>query len=110
MKRELFALGLGLILGPLAGCTHHHFQKHCRHDILRSNDDLGTLLSFITSAQDLVCGLVFSLHFVLDININVYMEVAMKTNLLTVLEAVTSECAFLWGIKHRASRTGNSRE
>lgn len=73
-------------------------------DILNTSNDLAAMLSSVTSVQDFVSGLVFSLQLFVEFSFNFNMEIVMKTNLFTVFQAVKSECASLWGIKHRASR------
>jgi hypothetical protein len=66
--------------------------------ILKYSNDLAIFLSAVASAQDLVAGLAFSLHVLIDLTISLNMEVFMETNLFTVIDAVKSECASLWGI------------
>ena len=62
------------------------------------------MLSTVTSIQDLVSGLAFSLQLFIEFSINFSLEGYMETNLFTVFNAVKSECASLWGIKRRAER------
>lgn len=62
------------------------------------SNDLVIILSAVTSVQDLVAGLAFFLHVFIDLTISFNMEVFMETNLFTVIDAVKSECASLWGI------------
>ncbi len=79
----------------------------------RYNDigkDLAEMLPTVTSIQDLVSGLAFSLQLFVELSINFNLEVFMETNLFTVFNAVKSECASLWGIKRRAERTRDNRE
>ena len=65
---------------------------------------MAVMLSTVTSIQDLVSGLAFSLQLFVELSINFNMELFMETNLFTVFNAVKSECASLWGIKRRAER------
>lgn len=69
-----------------------------------SDNDLAVMLFTVTSVQDLVSGLAFSLQLFVEFSIKLNMEVFMETNLFTVFNAVKSECASLWGIKRRAER------
>jgi hypothetical protein len=62
------------------------------------------MLSAVASVQDLANGLAFSLQFFVEVSVAFNMEIFMETNLFTVLTAVKSECASLWGIKRRADR------
>jgi len=55
------------------------------------------MLSTVTSVQDLVNGLAFSLLVLVNFSFTINLEFIMKTNLLTVFEAVKSECASLHG-------------
>ena len=59
--------------------------------------DLAAMLSTVTSVQDLVNGLAFSLLVLVKFSFTINLEFIMKTNLLTVFEAVKSECASLHG-------------
>ena len=55
------------------------------------------MLSTVTSVQDLVSGLAFSLLVLVKFSFTIYLEFNMETNLFTVFEAVKSECASLRG-------------
>jgi len=59
--------------------------------------DLVATLSIVTSAQDLVSGLAFSLLGLVKFTLIINLEFNMETNLFTVFEAVKSECASLYG-------------
>lgn len=55
------------------------------------------MLSTVTSVEDLVGGLAFSLLVLVNFSFNINLEFNMETNLFTVFEAVKSECASLNG-------------
>jgi hypothetical protein len=55
------------------------------------------MLSTVTSVQDLVNGLAFSLLVIVDFSLTCNLEIFMETNLFTVFQAVKSECASLNG-------------
>ncbi len=70
--------------------------------LLNPNHDLATVLSFVTSAQDLVSGPAFSLLLFAFFSLTFNVEIIMETDLFTVFQAVKSERASLWGLKRRA--------
>lgn len=55
------------------------------------------MLSTVTSVQDLVSGLAFSLLVLVKFSFTINLEFIMETDLFTVFEAVKSECASLYG-------------
>jgi hypothetical protein len=78
-----------------ASCSHR--RGHATREVPCSQQDLATMLSTVTSVQDLVSGLAFSLLVLVKFFFTIHLEVNMETNLFTVFEAVKSECASLHG-------------
>lgn len=64
-----------------------------------NSNGLTVMLAIVISVQDLASGLAFSLFGSIDFSFTCNLEFIMKTNLITVLQAVKSECASLMGVK-----------